>query len=72
MECFDAQKWSQQMNAEYNSLLENQTAEVVKRPGDQNIISWRWIYKQKKEQLSYGRFMPSYKAKLVARGFSQV
>lgn len=37
------------MDAEYNSLPEDEAKAVVKRPVDQNIIACKWIYKLKEE-----------------------
>jgi len=50
-------------------LLENKTWEVVLRPNDKNIIDCKWVFTIKTD--FHG--MPSrYKARLMARGFSQV
>jgi hypothetical protein len=57
------------MQEEYNSLLENQTWDLVPLPSGRKLVKCRWVYKTKSvadEQIS------RYKAKLVAKGFQQV
>jgi hypothetical protein len=54
---------------EYNSLLENQTRDLVPLPSGRKLVRCRWVYKTKStadEQVS------RYKAKLVAKSFQQV
>jgi len=56
------------MDDEISSLLENQTWELKTLPEGQPIVSCRWVFKLKLE--SDGT-IKRYKARLVARGFSQ-
>lgn len=72
MEGLDARMPSQPMDAEYNSLLLNQTWEVVKRLLDLTVITCKWMYKLKEEQSPNGMVAPRYKARLVAYRFRQV
>jgi hypothetical protein len=57
------------MNKELQALNENGTWKRVKRPTNKNIISCRWVYKLKRNDDGY---IQIFKARLVARGFTQV
>ena len=57
------------MNEEMESLSKNQTWELVRKPDGQKLVSCKWIYKLK-EGIP-GVEKPRYKARLVARGFTQ-
>ena len=64
----DRVQWEQAINSEINSLLINKTWTLVKRPGNINIVDCKWVFNIKNDE--FGN--PSkYKARLVARGFSQ-
>ena len=52
------------MKEEIKSQMENGTWVLVPRPGNRRIVKCKWIYVHKPD----GR----YKARLVARGYSQV
>lgn len=56
------------MNEEYASLLQNGTWEVIDLPPNRKPVSCKWIYKIKYD--SQGN-IDRYKARLVARGFTQ-
>ena len=56
------------MNDELQSLKENEVWEVCDLPKDRKLVSCKWIFKLK--DLPDGAL--KYKARLVARGFSQV
>lgn len=56
-------KWKKAMDEEYDALIKHKTWKLVPRPVDKNIVSVKWIFRIKND----GR----YKARLVARGFSQ-
>ena len=53
-----------------SSLERNQTWKLVNRPPGQKVIGYKWVFKRKpgipRVQL------PRYKARVVAKGFSQV
>jgi hypothetical protein len=54
---------------EYNSLLENQTWDLVPLPTGRKLARFSWVYQTKStanEQVS------RYKVKLVSKGFQQV
>ena len=61
-------KWEAAMNDELQSLKENEVWEVCDLPENRNLVSCKWIFKLK--DLPDGGL--KYKARLVARGFSQV
>ena len=64
----DRVQWEQAINSEINSLLVNKTWTLVERPVNINIVDCKWVFNIKNDE--FGN--PSkYKARLVARGFSQ-
>lgn len=54
--------------AEINSLKKNKTLELVIPPLNKRIIGSKWTLKRK---LNNSRIIQSYKARLIAKGFSQ-
>ena len=60
----DREHWKAAERAEYESLMANKTWVLVPRPKDRSVVTCRWVYDRKSD----GR----YKARLVARGFTQV
>ncbi|CAK9816176.1 Copia protein [Anthophora plagiata] len=64
----DRVKWQQAINEEINSLLVNKTWTLVQRPEKRNIVDCRWVFTIKNNE--FGDPV-KYKARLVARGFSQ-
>lgn len=63
----DSEKWQQAMQEEIDSLMKNEVWELVDRP-KQNIVTNRWVLKIKRKPDGQ---IERYKARLVARGFSQ-
>lgn len=62
------EKWMCAMKEEYESLIKNNTWELVERPVNQKIVDNKWVYRVKeKTKNSPMRF----KARLCARGFTQ-
>eukprot|EP00253_Pinus_taeda_P006645 PITA_06645 len=57
------------MEEEYNSLLENQTWDLVPLPSGRKLVRCKWIYKTK--SAANGK-ITRQKARLVAKGFQQV
>jgi hypothetical protein len=57
------------MQEEYNSLLENQTCNLVPLPSRIKLVRWIWVYKTK--SAADGQ-INRYKSRLVAKGFQQV
>ena len=61
--------WEEAIQKELDALQKADTWDVVERPSDKNIVGSKWVFKIKKD--SEGR-IAKYKARLVARGFTQV
>jgi hypothetical protein len=61
--------WEATMQEEYNSLLENQTWDLVPLPSDMNLVRCRWVYRTKKEVDGQVR---RHKERLVSKGFQQI
>ena len=57
------------MIEEYDSIIRNSAWEIVPRPVGKSVVGSRWIYKVK--QAADGS-VEKYKARFVARGFSQI
>ena len=64
----DWPEWKKAIDDEYQSLLENDTWEEVTLPPGQNLVGSKFVFKVKEN--SDGS-INRYKARLVARGFSQ-
>ena len=61
--------WEAAMQDEYNSLLENQTWDLVPLPSYRKLVRCKLVYNTKKA--ADGQ-INRYKARLVAKGFQQV
>lgn len=57
------------MKKEYETLQENETWILVSRPANKKVLTNRWVFKTKVNQ--DGK-IKKYKARLVARGHTQV
>lgn len=62
-------EWEEAMNEEMHALVKNETWDLVPKPKDVKPVSCKWVYKLKKKA---DGSIDRYKARLVARGFSQV
>ncbi len=64
----DAKKWEIAMQEEYDSLVVNNTWSLVPLPKGRKPISCKWVFK-----INHGvdGEVEHYKARLVARGFTQ-
>jgi len=72
MECPDAEEWKESIQTEVNTLLANNTFEVVERvnvPSGRRIVKSKWVFKVKCD--NQGNFL-SRKTRLVAKGFTEV
>ncbi|GJY33134.1 retrotransposon protein, putative, ty1-copia subclass [Tanacetum coccineum] len=67
--CEDSSKWKVAMEEEMDSLMKNKTWELVDHPARQKLVSCKWLFKIK--EWIEGVQKPRYKARLVARGFTQ-
>lgn len=64
----ESTKWTEAMNTEIQSLLQNQTWSLTELPEGKSAIGSKWVYKIKTDD----KGNPTrYKARLVAQGFSQ-
>ena len=57
------------MKIEYDSLSDNKTWDVVQTPEDKHVVGGKWVYSKKRNKNNY---LTKYKARYVARSFSQV
>jgi hypothetical protein len=57
------------MQEEYNSLLKNQTWDLVPLPSRRKIFRLRWVYRTKS---AVDGHISRYKSRLVVKGFQQV
>jgi len=62
------ESWMNVMNMEYEDLMKNQTWDLVPYPNEHNVIGNKWIYKVKYNSV---REIEKYKARLIAKGFTQ-
>ncbi|KAE8732274.1 hypothetical protein F3Y22_tig00002237pilonHSYRG01326 [Hibiscus syriacus] len=67
-EASKSSEWMTAMKEEIDALQQNQTWDIVPKIKDVKPISCKWVYKIKRRP---DRSIERYKARLVARGFSQ-
>jgi hypothetical protein len=67
-DAFKHQVWKDAMNEEYDSILKNDVWTVVPRPHGKSVVTSKWLYKIKH---AADGSVEKYKARFVARGFSQ-
>lgn len=60
--------WKKAMQEEIDCLKSNVTWDIVPKPNDSNVVTCKWVFKIKRN--AEGN-IERYKARLVARGFSQ-
>lgn len=67
----EAAHWQAACESEISSLVEHETWKLVKMPttGNANLVKGRWVFKVKRNKNGQ---LDRYKARWVARGFSQV
>ena len=63
-----SQQWKMAADAEYKSLMENKTWELVKLPERRRAIGCKWVFRVKYD--SNGQ-VERFKGRLVAQGYSQ-
>jgi hypothetical protein len=68
-EATSEQVWQDAMIKEYQSILKNDVWDIVPRPGGKYAVTSKWIYKIKH---AADGSIEKYKARFVAKGFSQV
>jgi hypothetical protein len=62
------QVWKDVINEEYDSILKNDVWTVVPRPHGKSVVTSKWLYKIKH---AADGSIEKYKARFLARGFSQ-
>ena len=67
-EAVHKKEWEEEMTEEYQSIMKNDVWDVVPKPKGKSIVSSKWIYKIK---YAADESIEKYKARFVARGFSQ-
>jgi hypothetical protein len=60
--------WEDAMGEEYHSIVKNDVGDVVSKSKEKSIVSSKWIYETKH---AVDGSIEKYKARFVARGFSQ-
>ncbi len=65
----EADSWRGAMDSEYQSLMESGTWQLVPPPADRKLVSCKWLLRKK---FNADGSISRYKARLVARGFTQV
>jgi len=66
--CENSKEWECAMQEEYDSFMTNNTWTLVALPTSRKLVSCKWVFKIK--QGTNGE-VERYKARLVARGFTQ-
>jgi hypothetical protein len=64
----DKKEWKEAMMEEYQSIMKNDVWEIVPRPEGKSVVTSKWVYKIKH---AVDGSIDKYKARFVARGFSQ-
>jgi hypothetical protein len=67
-EAVKQKEWKEAMMEEYQSIMKNDVWEVVPRPEGKSVVTSKWIYKIKH---AVDGSIDKYKARFMARGFSQ-
>ncbi|KAG8478983.1 hypothetical protein CXB51_028891 [Gossypium anomalum] len=68
--CEDSEKWMFSMQEEMESLHKKRTWDLVKLPKGKKVVHCKWVFKKKEGTL--GVEEPRYKARLLAKGYSQI
>ena len=64
----NADKWKEAANAEYDSLMKNETWSLVELPKDRKVIGSKWVFKVKSDSEGH---VERFKSRLVAKGYDQ-
>ena len=68
-EASEDEYWVKVMNEELDHIEKNNTWELVPRPADKNVISSKWVFKNKMNE--QGQIVRN-KSRLVCKGYAQV
>jgi hypothetical protein len=61
-------QWKEAMAEEHQSIMKNEVWEIVPRPKEKSVVTSKWVYKIKH---AVDGSVDKYKARFMARGFSQ-
>jgi hypothetical protein len=61
-------QWKEAMEKEHQSIIKNEVWEIVPRPKEKSVVTSKWVYKIKH---AADESVDKYKARFMARGFSQ-
>jgi hypothetical protein len=64
----DADDWKEAVHSEIDSILSNETWELIDRPYGCKLMSCKWVFKKK---LRPDGIIDKYKTRLVAKGYTQ-
>ena len=64
----DTDAWNEACKAEVESLVENKVFQLVNRPTHKRPVTSKWVFKKKRGFIGE---VEKYKARIVARGFTQ-
>ena len=64
----NGKQWRHATDDEYNSLIKNNTWELVDLPDQKNVVGCKWLFKLKRNA---DGSVSRYKSRLVAQGFTQ-
>ena len=67
-EAMQEKEWVEAMTEEYQSIMKHDVWDIVPKPEGKSVVSSKWIYKIKH---AADGSIEKYKARFVARGFSQ-
>jgi hypothetical protein len=67
-EVVQKKQWKEVMMEEHQSIMKNDVWEIVPRPKEKLVVTSKWVYKIKH---ATDGSVDKYKARFVARGFSQ-
>jgi hypothetical protein len=61
-------QWKEAMMEEHQSIMKNKVWEIIPRPKEKSVVTSKWVYKIKH---AADESVDKYKARFIARGFSQ-
>jgi hypothetical protein len=67
-EVVQKKQWKEAMTEEHQPIMKNDVWEIVPRPKEKSVVTSKWVYKIKH---AADGSVDKYKARFVARGFSQ-
>src|SRR5947207_14029587 len=65
----DAAQWRKAIEEEIQSIIDNQTWDLSDLPANRQVIGTKWVLKKKRDG---NNNVICYKARVVAKGYSQI